>query len=177
MRSFSKVAITAVAAAIAFTVPATAASAAPFDLGLGSLGSLSSIFPQPEPADPCETVGASEGTPKVTASQLTCLDAAGQKITVTGSGFSGANFGVYVGLVQDNQHSVNDATLWSGTQWVKAAQIVDGSWTAELDIKAVYGDKVASDCLVNSCSIYTMSAHGNPDRTQDTKTPVSFQVK
>lgn len=130
-----------------------------------------------EPGEGCEAVGASTGTPVVTATERACLDAAGQKITVNGEGFSGDGFGIYVGLVQDSQHSVTDASLWSGTQWVKAAQIVDGSWTAELDIKAVYGEEVASDCLANSCSIYTMAAHGSTDRTQDTKTPVTFEVK
>lgn len=173
MRGFSKFAITAAAATIAFAGSAGVAGAAlPFaDLGTGSLGSLSSLFPAPEQPDP-EQPAPEEG-PTVTASKLTGL-VDGEKITVSGEGFSGENFGIYVGLAQDDQYSATDASKFLSTQWVKAASIVDGEWSVELDVVAANAEN-GSDCTVNACSIYTLSAHGNPDRTQDTKTPVTFQ--
>ncbi|WP_024792914.1 hypothetical protein [Tomitella biformata] len=200
MRAFNKVAIAAAAVTIAFAGSASVAGAAsPFEgLGAGSLGSLSNLFPtpvdpgpvdpgpvdpgpvDPEPEEPApEACSIDLGTPEageglaVDATKLTCL-VDGDKITVSGTGFSGANFGIYVGLAQDDQYSATDASKFLSTQWVKAPSIVDGSWSVELDVVAA-NEANESDCTVNACSIYTLSAHGNPDRTQDTKTPVTFK--
>ncbi|MCJ0905712.1 hypothetical protein [Rhodococcus sp. ARC_M6] len=166
MRVFSKVAIITAATAIAATMSMGVAGAqiTPFGgLNTGSLGSLGGSEPE-EPADP---------TPAVTLSKATDLTAAGETITVSGTGFSGAGSGLYVGLIQDNKYSATDSTAWMTTAWLKTGDIVDGKWTATVDAVAVKG---ASDCLANTCSIYTVAAHGSADRTQDTKTPVTFKA-
>ncbi|NMM85251.1 hypothetical protein B2J88_12870 [Rhodococcus sp. SRB_17] len=166
MRVSSKVAIITAATAIAATMSMGVAGAqsTPFGgLNTGSLGSLGGSEPE-EPADP---------TPAVTLSKATDLTAAGETITVSGTGFSGAGSGLYVGLIQDNKYSATDSTAWMTTAWLKTGDIVDGKWTATVDAVAVKG---ASDCLANTCSIYTVAAHGSADRTQDTKTPVTFKA-
>ena len=158
MRALTKSAVLAVAATVACTLPmgVAAAQTSPF----GSLGSLGSSDPGPEtPA------------PQVTVSKSADISAAGETITVTGSGFSGAGDGIYVGLVQDDKFSVTDAAAWMTTKWLRSTDIVGGSWSAAIDVEAV---KAGSDCLVNACSIYTIAAHGSSDRSQDTQTPVSF---
>ncbi|NKR91707.1 hypothetical protein GS483_06200 [Rhodococcus hoagii] len=158
MRALTKSAVVAVAATVACTLPlgVAAAQTSPF----GSLGSLGSSDAGPEtPA------------PQVTASKTTNIAAAGETITVTGSGFSGAGDGIYVGLVQDDKFSATDAAAWMTTKWLRSTDIVGGSWSAAIDVEAL---KNGSDCLVNTCSIYTIAAHGSSDRSQDTKTPVTF---
>ncbi|CAM2898273.1 IPT/TIG domain protein [Prescottella defluvii] len=161
MRAFTKSAIVAVAATVACTLPlgVAAAQTSPF----GSLGSLGSSNPGTEEPG--------EATPLVSLSKATGIAAAGETVTVTGSGFSGAGAGLYVGLVQDSKYSATDADAWMTTKWLTATDIVNGAWTADIDLAALAGD---SNCLENTCSIYTVAAHGSPDRTQDTKTPVSF---
>ncbi len=59
------------------------------------------------------------------------------------------------------------------TKWLRSTDIVGGSWSAAIDVEAV---KAGSDCLVNACSIDTQSiaAHGSSDRSQDTRTPITF---
>lgn len=201
MRSFHKVAATAAVAALATALPVGIATAAPVSLDLGSTasintdlaaggasdilakvssdllggldtGSLSSLSagapgenPEPEPEP--EPAG-----PKVSLSKKSDIAAAGESITVSGVEFSGAQPGIYVGLIQDNKYSATDASAWMTTQWIKATDIVDGKWTATIDVAAVAG---TSNCLQNTCSIYTVAAHGSADRTQDTKTPVTFK--
>ncbi len=158
MRALTKSAVLAVAATVACTLPmgVAAAQTSPF----GSLGSLGSSDPGPEtPA------------PQVTVSKSADISAAGETITVTGSGFSGGGDGIYVGLVQDDKFSVTDAAAWMTTKWLRSTDIVGGSWSAAIDVEAV---KAGSDCLVNACSIYTIAAHGSSDRSQDTRTPITF---
>ncbi len=158
MRALTKSAVLAVAATVACTLPmgVAAAQTIPF----GSLGSLGSSDPGPEtPA------------PQVTVSKSADISRGGETITVTGSGFSGAGDGIYVGLVQDDKFSVTDAAAWMTTKWLRSTDIVGGSWSAAIDVEAV---KAGSDCLVNACSIYTIAAHGSSDRSQDTRTPITF---
>ncbi|MFF0814207.1 neocarzinostatin apoprotein domain-containing protein [Rhodococcus sp. NPDC003318] len=114
---------------------------------------------------------ARAGTVAVSASKIDGLDAAGEKVTVTGTGFSGAGAGIYVGLVQDDRFSATDASAWMATAYLTPDRIVDGHWSTELELAAVHGD---SDCTRSACSIYTVAAHGSADRSQDTRTPVSF---
>ena len=66
---------------------------------------------------------------------------------------------------------VPDAAAWMTTKWLRSTDIVGGSWSAAIDVEAV---KAGSDCLVNACSIYTIAAHGSSDRSQDTRTPITF---
>ncbi|MFD1814250.1 neocarzinostatin apoprotein domain-containing protein [Rhodococcus gannanensis] len=124
-------------------------------------------------ANPTTTTAAAPaaGTAAVTASKTDGLDAAGETVTVSGTGFSGAGAGIYVGLIQDDRYSATDASAWMTTAYLTPDKIVDGAWTTELELAAVKGD---SDCTRNACSIYTVAAHGSPDRSQDTRTPVTF---
>ncbi|MFG1781006.1 hypothetical protein ACGFIU_01085 [Rhodococcus oryzae] len=169
MRTFNKAAITAVAATIAWAMPVGVAGAitTPFgNIDTGSLGSVGSSAPE------TEEPGTEVPAPRVALSKSTDLTAAGDTITVSGTGFSGAGSGLYVGLIQDSKYSATDAGAWMTTKWLKPADITGGAWTATIDIAAIKGD---SNCLKNTCSIYTVAAHGSADRTQDTKTPVTFK--
>ncbi|MFC9517236.1 hypothetical protein ACFTSD_16020 [Nocardiaceae bacterium NPDC056970] len=160
MRALTKSAVVAVAATVACTLPlgVAAAQTSPF----GSLGSLGSSDPGPEtPA------------PQVTASKTTDIAAAGEDITISGTGFDGAaaGNGLYVGVIQDNEWSFTDADAWGAQTFVVPTSIVGGAWSTTLNIKAIQG---GADCAANACSIYTVMAHGSTDRSQDTKTPISF---
>lgn len=180
---------TALLAAAALTVGTTLAAAPAGALTLpdlgsvtGGLGSLSDLLERlptdPGPTDPDgddpENPGPEapgEDGPRVT------VDADGpytdgQTVTVSGEGFSGQQPGLYVGLIEEDRFDRADAEVWMSTEFVRAGEIVDGKWSAELDLPAVNEN---GDCTVNSCSIYTVVAHGSSDESQDTQTPVSFE--
>ncbi|RVW03863.1 hypothetical protein [Rhodococcus xishaensis] len=165
MRTSIKSAVVTVAA-IACTLPlsAGAAQASPFG-SLGNFGSGAPITDDPGTGDP------TPAGPQVTLSKSTDIAADGETLTVSGTGFSGEGFGIYVGLVPDDKFSPTDASVWMASEWLRSGDIVDGNWTTTLDVVAIQGE---SNCLETSCSIYTVAAHGSPDRTQDTQTPVSF---
>ncbi|TQF67040.1 hypothetical protein FK531_15790 [Rhodococcus spelaei] len=107
----------------------------------------------------------------VSLSKASELDPAGESVTISGSGFSGAAPGLYVGMVQDNVFSNSDASVWMTTAFLKPDAIPGGSWSITMQLPSVVG---AYDCVRNACSIYTVAAHGSSDRSQDSKTPVSF---
>ncbi|NKZ91643.1 hypothetical protein GS966_17090 [Rhodococcus hoagii] len=121
-------------------------------------------------AAPGTTFTANSGL-SVSLSKSSDINPAGETVTVSGSGFSGAAPGLYVGLVQDNVFSAADASVWMTSAFVKPEQISGGNWSLSVDMVATRG---AFDCIKNACSIYTVMAHGSSDRSQDTKTPVSF---
>ncbi|WFR71540.1 hypothetical protein P9209_22060 [Prescottella defluvii] len=99
MRAFTKSAVVAVAATIACTLPmgVAAAQASPF----GSLGSLGSSDPG------TENPGTENPVPQVTVPKSTDIAAAGENITISGTGFDGAaaGTGLYVGVIQDDKWS------------------------------------------------------------------------
>ncbi|QBJ98100.1 hypothetical protein ERC79_20755 [Rhodococcus sp. ABRD24] len=107
----------------------------------------------------------------VSLSKASGINPSGETVTVSGSGFSGAAPGLYVGLVQDNVFSAADASVWMTSAFIKPEQISGGHWSLPVELIANQG---AFDCIKNACSIYTVMAHGSSDRSQDTKTPVSF---
>ncbi|MDI9914618.1 hypothetical protein QM600_05075 [Rhodococcus sp. IEGM 1379] len=111
------------------------------------------------------------GTPDTTVSKTSRLKVSGETITVSGTGFSGSEPGIYVGLVQDNKFSATDASAWMTTAFIRPTQIIGGEWSTSVDVVGIAG---ASDCTKNSCSIYTVAAHGSSDRSQDTQTTVTF---
>ena len=113
---------------------------------------------------------AAPGTPVTTVSPSSGLED-GDTITVSGTGFSGAGAGIYVGLVQDDRFSPTDGSVWMTQTWIRPAEIVAGTWSTSVTVAATAG---AFDCIENACSIYTVAAHGSTDRTQDTQVPVSF---
>ncbi|WP_137873045.1 neocarzinostatin apoprotein domain-containing protein [Rhodococcus sp. Q] len=117
------------------------------------------------------TTAAPAGTAAVSASKTAGVDPAGETVTVSGTGFSGAGAGIYVGLIQDDRFSATDASAWMTTAYLTPDKIVDGAWSTEMELAAMKGD---SDCIRNTCSIYTVAAHGTADRSQDTRTAVTF---
>ncbi|MDX6740280.1 hypothetical protein [Actinocorallia sp. A-T 12471] len=132
---------------------------------------------------------ASAGTLRVSPSSG--LSATGANtVSISGSGFDAkANngFGVYVvfGPKPANYHL--DANLFGAAKWVhtggagggagQAEMKADGSFSVTLSVQARYtdGNGKKVDCTVTKCYILTMAAHGVPDRSQDTSTPVSFK--
>ncbi|ORL39080.1 hypothetical protein A6F59_22795, partial [Prescottella equi] len=143
---------------------------APPVTGGGGGGGGTATGPGAAGAAPGTTFTANSGL-SVSLSKSSDINPAGETVTVSGSGFSGAAPGLYVGLVQDNVFSAADASVWMTSAFVKPEQISGGNWSLSVDMVATRG---AFDCIKNACSIYTVMAHGSPDRSQDTKTPVSF---
>ncbi|OQQ26572.1 hypothetical protein A6410_17230 [Prescottella equi] len=143
---------------------------APPVTGGGGGGGGTATGPGAGGAAPGTTFTANSGL-SVSLSKSSDINPAGETVTVSGSGFSGAAPGLYVGLVQDNVFSAADASVWMTSAFVKPEQISGGNWSLSVDMVATRG---AFDCIKNACSIYTVMAHGSSDRSQDTKTPVSF---
>lgn len=143
---------------------------APPVTGGGGGGGGTATGPGAAGAAPGTTFTANSGL-SVSLSKSSDINPAGETVTVSGSGFSGAAPGLYVGLVQDNVFSAADASVWMTSAFVKPEQISGGNWSLSVDMVAT---RSAFDCIKNACSIYTVMAHGSPDRSQDTKTPVSF---
>ncbi|WP_233283116.1 hypothetical protein [Prescottella equi] len=143
---------------------------APPVTGGGGGGGGTATGPGAAGAAPGTTFTANSGL-SVSLSKSSDINPAGETVTVSGSGFSGAAPGLYVGLVQDNVFSAADASVWMTSAFVKPEQISGGNWSLPVDMVATRG---AFDCIKNACSIYTVMAHGSSDRSQDTKTPVSF---
>ena len=187
MRKTSTALLAAAALTVGTTLAAAPAGALDFGSVTGALGRLCDLRPgspgAPGPTDPGEPGEPGEPGTEDPAPEAPGEDgprvsfdadgpyASGQTVTVSGEGFSGEGAGIYVGLVQDDQFSPTDASTWMKSKWVTAADIVDGSWSQELELVAV---NEKGDCFANACSIYTVSAHGSPDRSQDTQTPVAF---
>lgn len=125
--------------------------------------------------------GADDG-PSVTATPIADLPIDDASITVTGTGFATVGTGVYVGVgpagVQSDPAWFSNASYFQGVKWVTTASIADGSFTQELTgIDAVFDSNGTEvDCRATECGIYTMAAHGVPDRSQDTYTPITFQA-
>lgn len=152
MRALRRAALATMAVAMSLALPAGIAIATPT-------------------GDGDTTVAATAvGTPVTTVSKSSGLKD-GDKIDVSGTGFSGAGSGIYVGLVQDDRFSTTDGSVWMTQAWIKPADIVGGTWKTSVSLVAATG---SFDCLANACSIYTVAAHGSPDRTQDTKVPLKF---
>lgn len=120
------------------------------------------------------TVSSTSGA-SVTVDRTQGLNPAGDVVRVTGSGFSTSGNGIYVGVAEQDKFSATNADVFSpDTVWVTTSRRnlnADGSFSIDLPVQAVFGD---SNCEVNSCAIYTFAAHGSPDRSQDTVTPISF---
>lgn len=116
-------------------------------------------------------VPATSGTPTVSASKTSGLAAAGDSITVSGTGFSTTGPGIYVGVAQTDRFSTTDASVFQDTRFIRPADMPGGAWSTTLDVTGAFGD---SDCTRNACAIYTFAAHGSADRSQDTVTPITF---
>ncbi|MFF4239103.1 hypothetical protein ACFYYL_24810 [Actinomadura geliboluensis] len=128
--------------------------------------------------------------PSTTVTPTTGADPAGQDIRVTGSGFDpdkNNGFGVYVAFgPKKGADWYLNANAFQATKWVhknasgsagQAKMNADGTFDLTLaGVKAQYtdGDGNKVDCLTTQCYILTLAAHGSPDRSQDTATPVTF---
>ncbi|MDO4928875.1 MAG: neocarzinostatin apoprotein domain-containing protein [Corynebacterium sp.] len=125
-------------------------------------------------ANSSSTVSSSSGA-SVSVDRTQGLNPAGDVVHVTGRGFSTSGNGIYVGVAEQSKFSTTNADVFSpDTTWVTTARRnlkADGSFSIDLPVQAVFGD---SNCQINSCAIYTFAAHGSPDRSQDTVTPISF---
>lgn len=119
------------------------------------------------------------------------LSASGASVSVSGSGFdaTGNNgFGIYVVFGPKKANFHQDANAFGAARWVhvkgaggspgQAPLSKDGSFSTTLSVKARFtdgnGDQV--DCLKTQCHILTFAAHGSPDRSQDTSTPLTFKA-
>ncbi|WP_420881349.1 hypothetical protein [Rhodococcus sp. (in: high G+C Gram-positive bacteria)] len=170
MHAFRRAAFATVAVAVALTTPVGIAIAAPDTPGdSGTAVQATSSTPVTTSAS-APAVRAAAGTPTTTVMKSTGLKD-GDTITASGTGFSGAAPGIYVGLVQDDKFSSTDANAWMTMAFIKSTDIRNGSWSTSIKVVAAKG---AYDCIENSCSIYTVMAHGSSDRSQDTVTPLSF---
>lgn len=154
-------------------------------LSLGVAGGLCLVAGLPAAAADGDASG-----PSLAVSRTTGLDAAGATVTVTGSGFDPVGnraAGVYVALGPQRDGIWTDASLLAGAVWVhpgapnagaQAPMADDGSFQVTLSgLLAAYGEGASAvDCLTEQCGVITFAAHGSPDRSQDTFTPVSFAV-
>jgi WxL domain surface cell wall-binding len=128
--------------------------------------------------------------PSVTVTPTAEADPDGQDIHVTGSGFDpnkNNGFGIYVAFGPKNGDDwYTNANAFQTTKWVRknastspgqAELNADGTFDLTLTgIKARYtdGDGNQVDCLTTQCYVLTFTAHGLPDRSHDTLTPVTF---
>ncbi|MFC4055289.1 hypothetical protein ACFOY4_36850 [Actinomadura syzygii] len=116
------------------------------------------------------------------------LDPAGQTVAVRGSGFDPARnnrFGVYVVFGPRGSDWATNSNAYLSATWVhpggsgggQAPMSASGGFSVSLTVKAKYtdGDGRKVDCLKTPCYVITMAAHGTPDRSQDTFTPITFK--
>lgn len=112
------------------------------------------------------------------------LPAEGAAITVTGTGFDAAGPGIYVGLAAKDGYNPSNPDGFGAVTWVKpggpgapgmATLDADGTFEITFTAPAVFGEGAgAVDCRETECAIYTLAAHGSPDRSQDTVTDLTF---
>ena len=129
------------------------------------------------------SAGADDG-PAVVADPATDIAAVDASIDVSGTGFATVGTGIYVGvgpagLLDEPDFSTN-AARFQGVQWVQTGTMGEGgTWARTLtEIDAEFtSDGTPVDCRVTECGIYTMAAHGVPDRSQDTYTPIAFAAE
>ncbi|MEU8804296.1 WxL domain-containing protein [Spirillospora sp. NPDC048819] len=127
--------------------------------------------------------------PATTVTPDTGADPAGQDLTVQGSGFDPAannGLGVYVVFGPKNADYATNAGAFQSSKWVhkngasspgQGVMNADGTFNVTLTgVKAKYTDGSGKevDCQVTQCYVITIAAHGVPDRSQDTFTPVTF---
>ena len=116
---------------------------------------------------------------KVTAAPSVGLDPTGATVTASGTGFTVAGSGIYVGVgpksAMDDAAWFANADYFTAVKWVRAIN-ADGSFSQVLSgVKSTFtSNGTAVDCTVVECGIYTFAAHGSTDRSNDTYTPVTF---
>ncbi|MFI0368959.1 hypothetical protein ACH35V_13835 [Actinomadura sp. 1N219] len=124
----------------------------------------------------------------VQVSPTSGVNPAGQAVTVRGSGFDPVRnnkFGVYVVFGPRRPDWTSNSNAYLAANWVhpggsgggQARMSASGGFSVTLSVKAKYtdGDGRKVDCLATQCYVITMAAHGVPDRSQDTFTPIRFK--
>lgn len=161
----------------------TTISAVPSALTEAGVPAFASFYTAGTALDPVTFAYALRApAPAVTVTPATAADPDGQDLVVTGANFAPTGTGIYVVFGPDPALNPStwftDATLYQKALFLSAAALApNGAFERTLeDVTAVYtdGHGTVVDCHVVSCGIVTMKAHGVPDRTQDTFTPVSF---
>ncbi|MCW2529140.1 MAG: putative rane protein [Pseudonocardiales bacterium] len=118
--------------------------------------------------------------PAITVTPATGLAAAGAEITVSGSGFSTAGNGIYVGIAGTATYSPTNPGVFGAVKWVHTGATPspgqdvldnDGTFSTTLNVAATFG---TTDCLASACAIYTLASQGSSDRSQDTSAAVTF---
>ncbi|MFN8517999.1 MAG: hypothetical protein U0667_01120 [Chloroflexota bacterium] len=114
------------------------------------------------------------------------LPAGAATLTVTGTGFATAGSGIYVvfGPITPPPGYYTDASIYGAFTWVHAGAsgspveaelAADGSFSTALNVTSVFATGAGNvDCTVTACAVITFAAHGSPDRSQDTCSPVVF---
>jgi hypothetical protein len=127
-------------------------------------------------------VGTALAAPTVAVTQ-SAPDADGKvTLTVDGSGFAADPLGIYVAFGRADA-GFTDASAFQTAKWVhtgatpSSGQDVmngDGTFSTAITVTRTFteGGGRATDCSIDACAVLTMKAHGTPDRTQDTATPV-----
>jgi hypothetical protein len=123
--------------------------------------------------------------PSLTVTPSGGLDPAGTSVRISGSGFSTANPGIYVGVAATDKYNPTNAGAFGAVKYVhtgatpSAGQDVltaDGTFSTTLSFAATFGTGAnATNCLTSTCAIYTMAAQGSPDRSQDAVSVIHFQ--
>ncbi len=132
------------------------------------------------------TSGTLAQAPSVAVEPAGVLPAGAATLTVTGTGFAPAGNGIYVvfGPITPPPGYYTDASIYGAFAWVHAGAggspveaelAADGSFSTTLNVTSVFATGAGNvDCTVIACAVITFAAHGSPDRSQDTCTPVAF---
>lgn len=140
---------------------------------------------------PLLAAGSPGPGPTVVVIQRESAEAGRVIITVGGTGFAAVannGVGIYVvfGPMRAAEAATTDSLLYGAARWVhrgaapesagQAPMAADGSFETTLEIEPRYvdGHGIEVDCRRVACGVLTMAAHGAPDRSQDTATPVEF---
>lgn len=128
------------------------------------------------------TAGPAAAAGTITLSKSTGLNAAGETITVSGSGYD-ASKGVYLWFCENTGTRPTGASCDGSTQvWISdspLAQVTPGSarWGANgtfsvsITVRAIFNDV---DCTAVSCGVAVRNDHQSPGTDLDSVTPVSF---
>lgn len=124
--------------------------------------------------------------PSVLVEPAGALAAGPATLTVTGTGFATTGNGIYVvfGPVTPAPGYYTNPGIYGAFTWVhvgaggspiEAELGADGSFSTELHVTPTFSTSEGDvDCTAVECAVITFAAHGSPDRSQDTCTPVGF---
>lgn len=161
----------------------------PLRAGLAAATLAAGALGAPVGAAPAVTAAVGPAAPTVTVTPTRDVPREGASLVVDGRGFDpdrNNGVGIYVVFGPRAPEFWRNANLFAAAKWVhrnasaspgQAPMRPDGSFSVTLEgISARYtdGDGRTVDCLSTGCYVITMAAHGLPDRSQDTFTPIAF---